>query len=128
MIPPSTNNVCPGTKLLPLPAKQHSLSKEKSIALKALRGELFIERVIQEGALQLRLEFGWWAILEEWERAYRTLVKYAGEKKNIDVEFLYSSESEGFRDSPFFDDVTGFLNLDSYWQNVGKPELLAAGI
>ncbi len=86
------------------------------------------ERLIQEGALQPRLEFGWWVILEEWERAYRTLVKYAGEKKNIDVEFLYASESEGFRGSPFFDDVIGVLNLDSYWQNVGRPELLTAGI
>jgi tetratricopeptide (TPR) repeat protein len=86
----------------------------------------FSERLIQAGALQPRLEFGWWVILEEWERAYTTLVNYAGEKKNIDVEFLYARESEGFRSSPFFDDVTRILNLDSYWQVEGVPGLLTA--
>jgi len=41
----------------------------------------FSEQLIRQGALQPRLEFGWWVILEGWERAFATLVKNAGEKK-----------------------------------------------
>jgi len=84
----------------------------------------FSEQLIRQGALQPRLEFGWWVLLEEWDRAFATLVKNAGEKKNIDVELLYAREADGFRQSPLFDDVTDFLDLDGYWQEVGRPGLL----
>lgn len=82
----------------------------------------FSEGFIVRGIFTPRLEFPWWVILQDWERVAATIEKYAANKKNIDVVFLFAREAEGFHGSPLFSQTTNRLGLDGYWREVGGPD------
>jgi tetratricopeptide (TPR) repeat protein len=86
-------------------------------------------RMIDGDVLLPRLEFGWWVILKDWSRAAGTIEKYVGNKKNVDVEFLFARECDEFRGTGDFRKITRRIGLEAYWQEATPDfRLASAGV
>jgi len=81
-----------------------------------------MDQLISAGQLIPHLEFGVWVIFEQWDRALATLQKYSQNKKYLDIEVLFTRESQRFREDPIFEEVTELLGLDEFWQQSGQPD------
>ncbi|MEM7363126.1 MAG: winged helix-turn-helix domain-containing protein [Pseudomonadota bacterium] len=77
--------------------------------------EHHITEGLKNGQVHPRLELGLWTHVRHPERALESIAKNLGDKRNVDVEFLFSPEAAVLRAHPSFRGSLETMGIDAYW-------------
>jgi len=77
---------------------------------------------IAHGRVPPRMMLGMWMLLGEVDEAYRLIESRKDDRRNLDIEFLFSAEAADFRADPRFPALTRSLGLQDYWNEYGPPD------
>ena len=73
--------------------------------------------------LHPRLQFGFWVLFGDIDRAYQTFEQYRHTQKNyLQMELVFSREGKAFREDRRFRALVKEIGLSEYWQEIGEAD------